>query len=211
MKYFIALLLWAVVAAPVFAEAPIADRACTLTGFATYDHAVAHLHCPDRSIAPVSVGLSPNTGGRGLLFLSAEIVVLSLFVGSSGYFCAMPLLVAFLAPGVINDESDWFSYAQHSLSSSKFEMKISKEKAGEILDYIKTMRAQCESSFNLKCYYQMVGYNCIDFVQDLFRLAGESEHFVNRLDGPVPTSWKLYAALFHRFRGVSIFNLVSLF
>jgi hypothetical protein len=80
---------------------------------------------------------------------------------------------------------------------------ISETQARAILDHGKSMELACSEQSSVGCLYNLVGRNCIDFVQELCDVAIEEEHFTDSIDRSyskiaMPFAW-LSSAL-HKWR-----------
>lgn len=177
---------------PAIDEAPV--HPCTLTAYqyAGVGHASASLICQDGSLADIHVGLYPTDFGglgiladalgqlRNIMHLAVSWSLLatlsrpgSSLAQNSALFIGLISNAAFKS-GMILDETP---RVLKGAFAQKIDIQISQEKALLVKEYIDKVRTNCDSWLHNECRYAMIGRNCVDFVQELFSVAGSTKHF----------------------------------
>lgn len=188
------------------AENESMDLICTLTGYVTSSgHASAGLSCDNGEVPTQIIGLHPTpavyehgeysalptTFGVGTIILDAIFRKIEIQHSSLGapIFLVSALLTAYVGHG-----------SGHFISSI-YHQYVLKERTGEVLDDAKIIeRAFVHDKTELRITvdqaqkihghieeakkghdFSMMGNSCVDFVQELFEMAGYKKHFTSSL------------------------------
>lgn len=204
MPFFVASVL---LGAPSFAENQEGgSNPCTLTAYQYLGvgHSSASLTCQDGTFEDIHVGLYPTDFGGGFDILAScvsqvrNIMHLAMawsllaamshsgssFSQNTGQFLFLFSNAAFKS-GMILDETP---RVMKGAFAQRVDLRISKEKALLVKEYIDKVRKNCDSWIQNECRYAMIGRNCVDFVQELFNIAGSKRPFTWSYEASDPPS-----------------------
>jgi len=175
-----------------------AEEKCSLTAYFLGFHAAAHLSCENASVGETVIHLVPGY----FQYLAIPLTPIFALFKMREYSLSTRLLAVAVAwlvplPGMImvyDSNSSLLPFLRPSKGTPRRSYNISASQARAIRDRGRTMELACDHLPDESCLYNLVGRNCIDFVQELCDVASREEHFTNSLDGTysklaMPFAW----------------------